>query len=66
LTIEKNEKHFDGKLGSVVRYDLIYAAMQEFFINLDTDIITKLMQIAILVTDLLDSTANMAVTQLKS
>jgi hypothetical protein len=39
--IQKNEKQFKGKIGSIVRFDAIHVALQELFLSLDTAILQK-------------------------
>jgi hypothetical protein len=45
--VKKNEKQYEGKLGSIIRYDSIRLALQEIFVSLDTAILVKLFSIVL-------------------
>lgn len=38
LSVSKSERRFQGKVGSIVRFDSVHLAMQEFFVQVETSI----------------------------
>ena len=36
IAIDKSEKKYDGKIGSMIRYEQIHFAIQEFFLQAET------------------------------
>ena len=38
LSVSKSERRFEGKIGSIVRFDAVHLAMQEFFVQVETSI----------------------------
>ena len=54
VLIEKKEKQYDGIAGSIVRYDKVHFAVQEFFISAETQIILKNRHFILSILKLLD------------
>lgn len=42
IKIKKNEKKHENKLGSIIQYEEIHFAIQEFMFNIDTSMLMKI------------------------
>lgn len=41
VLIEKSEKKYDGKIGSIIRYEQVQFHIQEFFLQVETQILIR-------------------------
>jgi hypothetical protein len=55
MEIVKTERRHKGRLGSIVKFETIHLAMQEFFIQIETSIIVQNLKFIMKMANLIES-----------